>query len=552
VKSFAASQGVTVDYLVQLCNERRERGELPALFFAMATQEAPPPHDPEAEKAILSSIILFQGEAITQCVEAGVHPEWFFDPPHRTIYQELIDVYDSDGDIELISFTKRLEFKGLLKEIGGPGAVSDIQGFIYQLHNDAPNIAALPLRIESVRDAYQRRQIIATARLALNRAVDLDPNADMGAVLDEIASKAMSLRSLHGGNHAISFRSPAEILKMPRNPCANFLGDRLLGVALSLVLAGIGGIGKSRLLLQLLVAFILERDWCGLETHNTKGKPWMLIQTQNGNARLQDDLAPIKKYAGDDWPLVDKNLIIHTLETDRDLMLHLNDQRNIADLERAIRHHDPIGVAFDPLNEISIGDLSKDVDMMVTCDAIGRVSRAGNPERAIIVATHALTGLAGMRKAFGFEAAGFGRNSKVLHSWTRAFVNVIPAIEDYTTLVLTCGKNNNGKIFAPIAIHLPESGIYDVDADFDIAAFREQIETGPKKRTTYSADIVAEMDWPEPEGGGAPGKLDKAQLARAIQTELNCSPATAYRLIDAAAAQRIIKFSKTTKIYSKK
>ena len=92
----------------------------------------------------------------------------------------------------------------------------------------------------------------------------------------------------------ISFRSPAEILAMPRNPSANFLGDNLLGLALSLVLAGIGGIGKSRLFLQLLVAFILERVWCGIETHHTKDKKWMLIQTQNGISRLQDDLAPLK------------------------------------------------------------------------------------------------------------------------------------------------------------------------------------------------------------------------------------------------------------------
>src|SRR4030095_11895890 len=98
----------------------------------------------------------------------------------------------------------------------------------------------------------------------------------------------------------ISWRSPDEILAMPRNPKANFFGDRLLGIAQSLWLAGIGGLGKSRLLLQLLVAFILERIWCGIETHHTKGKPWMLVQTQNGISRLQDDLEPLKKFASAD------------------------------------------------------------------------------------------------------------------------------------------------------------------------------------------------------------------------------------------------------------
>jgi DnaB helicase-like protein/AAA domain-containing protein len=507
----------------------------------------PPPHDPEAEKAILSSIMIFGGEAISQCVEAGVQVEWFFVPAHKTIYQELVDVYDSEGKIELISFTKRLAHKKLLDAIGGEGAVANIEIFLYQLHNVVWSIADLPDRIESVRACYQRRQLIAMAKLADQRAYDRDPDADIDAFLDEIASKAASLRSLHGRNHGISFRSPAEILTMPRDPHANFLGDRLLGVALSLVMAGIGGIGKSRLFLQLLVAFILERLWCGMETHHTKGKRWMLIQTQNGNSRLQDDLEPLRKYAGRDWSLVEKNLLIHTLETDRDLMLHLSDPKNARDLESEIRRRNPIGVAFDPLNDVAIGDLSKDVDMSTTCRAIGRVSRAGNPERAILIATHALTGRAGMRKAFGFEAAGFGRNSKVLQTWARAFINIVPATEDYSILVLTCGKNNNGKMFEPCAVRLnPDTMIYEPEPDFDIESFREGIEKPKKQRPTFKAEIIRDdVEWSKPE-------LSTVELVRAIKAASGCGGSRAYELVDEARARGFIKFSKITKTYSKK
>ena len=355
-------------------------------------------------------------------------------------------------------------------------------------------------------------------------------------------------------NERLSFRSPEQILAMPRNPRANFLGDKLLGIARSLVLAGIGGLGKSRLLLQLLVAFILERLWCGIETHHTKGKPWMLIQTQNGTDRLQDDLERLKKYAGEEWPVVDQNLKVHTLETDRDMMLHLSDPKNQSDLENAIRHHNPIGVAFDPLVDFAIGDLSRDVDMTATCHEIGRISRAGNPERAIVIATHARTGLEAMKKAFGFEAAGFGRNSKNLHSWTRAFINVVPLTEDYDILGLICGKINDGKPFLPFAVRRnPETMIYDPDPDFDISAFREQIETPKKKRKTFTdkPEIVAEIEWRNYQGDLVP-ELDKEWLAKSIMAEINCSRSTAYRLIDAAAIQHIIKFTKQTEIYAKK
>jgi AAA domain len=343
----------------------------------------------------------------------------------------------------------------------------------------------------------------------------------------------------------LSFRSPEEILAMPRNPHANFLGDRLLGLAQQLVIAGIGGIGKSRMVLQLLVALILECVWCGFETHNTRGKPWMLVQTQNGTDRLQTDLNSLKKHFARDWSLVDQNLKIHTLETDRDLILHLSDQPNAGDLESAIREFNPIGVAYDPLVDFSIGDLSKDVDMTATCGAIGRVSRAGNPERAIVVATHAITGLTGMKKAFGFEAAGFGRNSKVLQTWARAYINVVPANEDYSTLVLTCGKNNCGKMFEPFAIRRTDEMIYEADPGFDVQSFREQLERPKKTRATFSTQIVADMDWPKPE-------LDKKQLIAAVVEETNCANSTAYRLVDAAVLQRLIRYNKLTKIYAKK
>jgi hypothetical protein len=340
----------------------------------------------------------------------------------------------------------------------------------------------------------------------------------------------------------ISMRSPDEILAMPRNPKANFLGDRLIGIAQQLVLAGIGGLGKSRLLLQLLVALVLELIWCGLETHNTKGTRWMLIQTQNGMDRLQKDLESLKKYVGQDWPLVNQNLKIHTLETDRDLMLHLSDHQNVHDLECAIREFDPIGVAYDPLVDFGIGDLSRDVDMAATCSVIGRISRTGNPERAIIIATHAITGMAGIKKAFGFEAAGFGRNSKVLQTWARSVINIVPATEDYGILVLTCGKNNDGKMFEPLAIRRTDELIYVLEPDFDITAFRERIESPRKAKTALTSQIFRELLEKN-------RFYEKTQLVAIIKEETGRAKSRAYDLIREAIPQRVLRIDKTTKMY---
>jgi hypothetical protein len=239
---------------------------------AAEVNEPTPPHSIEGEKGVLSSIMRAPADAITTCAAAGLHSTWFYVPAHRTIYGELRDMWDGGRAIDLITLTHRLHDRELLESVGGAAAVTDVQTYLDKIYDHAKTAANLPYYIDIVREMYLRRQIIANAANDARRAYNTDPNADICSVLDEISSRAMSLRSLHGRNGArISFRSPTEILEMPRNPKANFLGDRLLGIGRSLVLAGIGGIGKSRLLLQLLFAFILERAWCGIQTHHTKG-----------------------------------------------------------------------------------------------------------------------------------------------------------------------------------------------------------------------------------------------------------------------------------------
>jgi hypothetical protein len=206
----------------------------------MQSSEQPPPHDANAELAVLSSIMLFQNEAIPICVEAGLRPEMLYVPAHQTILQDLFDVHDNSGKIELISFTNRLRSKGLLAAIGGDSALSDIQIFLDRLHNFAPTIADLPDRIELIRAAYVRRQIITGSAFDARRAFDPDPNADIDVLLDEIASRAMSLRSL-GRNGANIEDAAVEIAKAIDTPPDVIDGVLHLGGK-----AAIGGASKAR------------------------------------------------------------------------------------------------------------------------------------------------------------------------------------------------------------------------------------------------------------------------------------------------------------------
>jgi hypothetical protein len=260
---------------------------------------------------------------------------------------------------------------------------------------------------------------------------------------------------------------------------------------------------------------------------------------------LQRDLDALKKWAGKLWNLVEESLLIHTLETDNDSLLHLSAPENVRRLEATIRKFSPAIVSFDPLRDFAIGDLNSDSDMAITLRELGRIAHVGDPDRGLIVLHHALTGRIGVAKAFGLERTGFARNSKVLHTWARAMINVVPGAEDDNgTLVLACGKNSNGKEFSPIAVKLnPDTMIYEVADEFDVEVWRQKV-CGNSTRRTFRPEIIREIPWPHPH-------LEKKQLVKVIKDETGCGHARAYTLIDEAKAREIIRFDKITRTYAK-
>jgi AAA domain-containing protein/DnaB helicase-like protein len=445
---------------------------------------------------------------------------------HRKILAAIRDVHDERENVNLVTVSDRLYDKHELEECGGRPGITEIA-----TSTTSEEIAESAL--DAILDDWRGRE-----------AAKIGKQLITGDVTPDLAEQ--KLRELnHGRNGAteLSIRSPEEILAIPRDAHSNLLGDRLFAKGQSVVMVGIGGIGKTRLLGQLLVALIVGRDWCGLETHGS-GITCLLFQTENSNHRLQDDLAALKKWAGKDWPLVNANLRIHTLETDADSLLYLSDPDNVRRLEAIIRKFNPVIVGFDPLRDFGIGDLNSDLDMAATVRELGRISRVGNPERGLAVLHHALTGRAGVAKAFGLERTGFARNSKVLHTWSRGMINVVPGAEDDNeTLILTCGKNSNGKEFPSVAVRLnPSTMIYEVAQDYDIEAWREHVASAKGNRTPPVKDALRELLLPG-------RQYDKTHIATLIMEDKGVSRATAFRWVDLGKTGKILHFNKTIKTY---
>lgn len=340
----------------------------------------------------------------------------------------------------------------------------------------------------------------------------------------------------------LSIRKPEEILALPQDPHDTILGDRLLAKGQSLTILGPGGVGKSRIVLQLAAETIVGRPFIGLETHGA-GLRWLIIQVENGNRRLQFDLRHLRDAFGKDWSTINERLLIHTLETDRDGWLSLDAEENQVAIADAIQTHAADVVVFDPLNQFCIGDPNKDMDMAATCQTLTRLCRKGNPQRAILPLHHTITGRAGAAKSFGMERAGYGRNSKVLLAWTRGQMNLAPMSADNNELLaVSCGKCNDGKEFPPFAVRLnPESMLYEVATDVDMDAWRDEV-AGQKRDNSaaLTPHRVAEL---------CRGAMTKAQLGKAIMADCGCARGTAYRRMEVAEKARAIHWTKATETY---
>jgi archaellum biogenesis ATPase FlaH len=429
-----------------------------------------------------------------------------------------------------------------------PAAIAECAGvegaplLVMELAGQGLPLDLAELEAGPVWKSYHQRRIKSVCGDAI---AALEANPDKAEVIADGVKHALSELDGEHSEH-LSIRTPDEILALPQNDLDNLLGDRLLAKGQLLTILGPGGVGKSRLLLQLAVMSITGRPFIGLETH-AEGLRWLIFQTENGNRRLQSDLAHLRDAVGQDWQIVNESLFIHTLETDRDGWLSLESEANQTRIATAIRRHSADVVGFDPLNQICIGDPNKDMDMAATCQAIMRLSRAGNPLRSPIVLHHALTGRAGASRAFGLERASYGRNSKVLQAWTRGQINVAPVSEDNNdTLAVACGKCSNGKEFPPFAIRLnPATMIYEVAPDVDLDAWREDVtgrKSGPDLSPERIRDIVADL-------GKTDGSPSKARLAKAIMDETGCARSGAYNAIDRAERTKTIHYTKTTKSY---
>lgn len=143
------------------------------------------PHAVGPEKSLLSSMLQDPKEYIGRAIEEKLTKEHFYLPGHVLVFGFLVELYERNEEIELVSLTQKLLDRGILDRIGGPSTLAD-------LYTYAPSGGHFPHHLQMVKDKFILRSIIQNSNEAIAQAFEAPD--EVASLLDSVEAKILAIR----------------------------------------------------------------------------------------------------------------------------------------------------------------------------------------------------------------------------------------------------------------------------------------------------------------------------------------------------------------------
>jgi len=131
--------------------------------------EKVPPQNQEAEIAVLGSMLLDK-EAIAHAIELLDHDS-FYKEAHKKIFSTVVNLYDKNKVIDIVTLVEALRNQDMLDEVGGPAYLTSIVSSI-------PTSANIEHYARIVREKSILRNLISTATQIVSESYDNISNVD--------------------------------------------------------------------------------------------------------------------------------------------------------------------------------------------------------------------------------------------------------------------------------------------------------------------------------------------------------------------------------------
>ena len=149
-----------------------------------------PPHNLDAERAVLGAVLLEGRDALPRVVEV-LRPSDFYTEAHRSIYQSMLTLFDHGEPVDLLTLQEDLRRTDQLSLVGGPASLA----LLVEQGSVAAYLASYTV---IVRDMAVLRELIQTATHIIGQA--FEAKEDVQALVDDAERRIFGLaeRRLEG------------------------------------------------------------------------------------------------------------------------------------------------------------------------------------------------------------------------------------------------------------------------------------------------------------------------------------------------------------------
>ncbi len=149
-----------------------------------------PPHNLDAERAVLGAVLLEGREALPRVIEV-LRPSDFYTEAHRAAYQAMVALFGRGEPVDVLTLTEELRRSEQLQFVGGPAALA-------LLVEQASISAYLSSYTSIVRDMAVLRELIQTSSQIIAQA--FEAKEDVQTLVDDAERKIFGLaeRRLEG------------------------------------------------------------------------------------------------------------------------------------------------------------------------------------------------------------------------------------------------------------------------------------------------------------------------------------------------------------------
>ena len=128
-----------------------------------------PPQNLDAEQSVLGGILV-DSEALNKIVDV-VDVDDFYREDHRTIFQVILDLYERNEPIDLVTVTSLARDRGVVEKMGGVANLS-------RMVDAMPTSANIVQYAKMVREKALLRNLMHTATEIVERGYGVEANVD--------------------------------------------------------------------------------------------------------------------------------------------------------------------------------------------------------------------------------------------------------------------------------------------------------------------------------------------------------------------------------------